>query len=741
MNDADVRPLLRFAELPALDPALVATIDTLWWPMARIGEALEILARQAGAAPVAGAATAPIALPASLADGPSDAIARWVEWAGDRLGVEAEPIETTVPELDRLLLGAAPAIVPCMHAGRAGFFVLTGASRGRPRLLAPDLVTRRSDVATLHAALCWHDEAPMIPEIVALLETAKVPARRRARVQAAMLRERLAAVTVGPCWMIRLPASAPFAKQIAHARLPWRLVGMLAVFAMLYSLEIGGWAVIGEAALGGRLDLGWLAAWVLLVASTIPLRLGGGWLGSTFALDAARLLKSRLMAGALAMELERVRALGVGRLLGRVMEAQSLESLVINGGLGVVVAVLELVFAAWVLSAGAAGTLHVALLVAWLGLTLWLGRRYARRLRGWTDQRLEMTHDLVERMIGHRTRLAQERPGRRDDRDDQALGAYLDATRAVDRGGVPVFAGLASGWMLVGVAALAPAFVQGTAASGAALAISFGGLLIAQRAFGSIASGLAGLAGAAIAWEQVAPIFRAGGRTAAPRPFLDDAALAGVSTSNLRSAVPRTKLVEASGVRFAYTTGGRPVLDGLDLEIRRGDHVLVEGASGGGKSTLASVLTGLRAPQSGLVLLKGLDRHTLGDDWHRLATEAPQFHENHVLSGTFAFNLLMGRQWPPRAADLAEAEKLCRALGLGELLDRMPGGMHQRIGETGWQLSHGEKSRLFLARALLQRAQLTIMDESFAALDPETLAQCLATARAQADTLVVIAHP
>ena len=149
----------------------------------------------------------------------------------------------------------------------------------------------------------------------------------------------------------------------------------------------------------------------------------------------------------------------------------------------------------------------------------------------------------------------------------------------------------------------------------------------------------------------------------------------------------------------------------------------------------------MRQPQSGLLLMQGLDAPTLGSQWHAMATTAPQFHENHVLSGTVAFNLLMGRQWPASAAALWEAQALCEELGLGELLRRMPAGLQQRIGETGWQLSHGERSRLFLARALLQRAPLTVLDESFAALDPQTLARCLRCAMQRSDALVVIAHP
>ena len=71
----------------------------------------------------------------------------------------------------------------------------------------------------------------------------------------------------------------------------------------------------------------------------------------------------------------------------------------------------------------------------------------------------------------------------------------------------------------------------------------------------------------------------------------------------------------------------------------------------------------------------------------------------------------------------------------------MPGGLQQMVGETGWQLSHGEKSRLYLARALLQRADLLILDESFAALDPESLQRALAFVLTEAPSLVVIAHP
>jgi ATP-binding cassette subfamily B protein len=137
-----------------------------------------------------------------------------------------------------------------------------------------------------------------------------------------------------------------------------------------------------------------------------------------------------------------------------------------------------------------------------------------------------------------------------------------------------------------------------------------------------------------------------------------------------------------------------------------------------------------------------LDRHTLGaEQWRRVVASAPQFHENHILTETLAFNLLLGRDWPPAAADVAEADAVCRELGLGDLLDRMPSGLLQMVGEGGWQLSHGEKSRIYIARALLQRSALVILDESFAALDPENLTTALECTFKHANTLMVIAHP
>jgi ATP-binding cassette subfamily B protein len=418
-----------------------------------------------------------------------------------------------------------------------------------------------------------------------------------------------------------------------------------------------------------------------------------------------------------------------------VLESDVVAALALTGGFLGLTAVLELGLAAVVLGAGAGSGLHVVLLLGTVLGTGLLAGVYVRRRRQWTEERLGLTDDLVERMVGHRTRLAQQVRQRWNAGEDEALERYVGTSARLDRLGVALEVLVPRGWFLAAVAGLAPAFVAGGPTP--ALAVTVGGIVLAYRALHNLGEGVERLTAAAIAGERVGLFWRAAARaepaghprfTTAPAPAPHRGA-------------ERT-LLDARDLVYRYREQGAAVLQGASVRIHEGERVLLEGASGGGKSTLATVLAGGRVPEAGLLLLGGLDRATLGADrWRRRVVLTPQFHENHVLMGTFAFNVLLGRDWPPRPADLEEAERVCRALSLGPLLERMPAGLQQMVGETGWQLSHGERSRIFIARALLQRGDLLILDESFAALDPTTLKRVLAFVLRKAETVLVIAHP
>ncbi|HEY7183142.1 MAG TPA: ATP-binding cassette domain-containing protein, partial [Blastocatellia bacterium] len=419
---------------------------------------------------------------------------------------------------------------------------------------------------------------------------------------------------------------------------------------------------------------------------------------------------------------------------GKIAESSAIESLALSGGFVALSALIELAMAAAILAVGGDGWSQVVLLLSCVAMTVIFARVYYRRRLDWTETREAMTNDLVERMVGHRTRLAQESREHWHEGEDRAVESYLTKSQAIDRA-VAAQTMAPRIWLAAGLCGLAVTFVTGGGET-TAMAVSVGGLLLGYRGLQELAASLSSLFGAVIAWKRTAGIFNAAARE--QNGGSPDFATVRGADSYAQGAI----LVEAHDLTFRYREHGEPALRGCGLRIREGDRLLLEGESGGGKSTLASLLTGLRKPESGLLLLGGLDHQTVGAaGWRKRVASAPQFHENHVLTGTFALNLLMGRAWPPSEKDIAEAEEVCRALGLGDLLKRMPAGLLQMVGETGWQLSHGERSRLYIARALLQRADLMILDESFGALDPATLRRCLQTTLDRARTLMVIAHP
>ncbi|RPJ59669.1 MAG: ABC transporter ATP-binding protein, partial [Acidobacteria bacterium] len=666
-----------------------------------------------------------------------EALGRWLAAAAGHLGLEAEPTEIPYGEVERLLQRVGPALLRLPGDGEPCFFATLGGGPRTVSLRGPDLMIHRLRAAAVCAALCRDLEAPLAAEVDRLLVEAGVPTRRRARARVAILRERLGPRPIGGCWLLRLPPGASLWQQARQARLPSRLLALVGGHAVQYLLWLLAWWMVGQGALQGRLDRGWLLAWALLLMTLVPFRLLATWSQGRLAMGAGGLLKQRLLYGALRLEPEEMRQQGAGQLLGRVLEAEAVEALALSGGFLGLVAGMEILIAAVVLDLGAGGGTHALLLLAWVALALLLGWRYHRQRRHWTEGRLTLTHELVERLLGHRTRLAQEVRERWHDGEDQALTRYLERSAAMDRTAAWLMAVVPRGWLFLSLLGLAPAFVAGSG-SPATLAVGLGGMLLAYRALHKLATGMWHLAGAAIAWEQVAPLFDAAGR---PEVGGDPAfALTAASGAGRSDGAPT--VIEAHEIAFRYRDRSAPVLRECNLRIRAGDRLLLEGPSGGGKSTLAALLSGLRVPESGLLLLHGLDRQTLGSEgWRRRVVAAPQFHENHVLTETFAFNLLMGQRWPPQPADVEAAERICRELGLDDLLSHMPAGLLQLVGETGWQLSHGERSRLYMARALLQGAELIILDESFAALDPETLRRALRCVLERAPTLLVVAHP
>lgn len=182
--------------------------------------------------------------------------------------------------------------------------------------------------------------------------------------------------------------------------------------------------------------------------------------------------------------------------------------------------------------------------------------------------------------------------------------------------------------------------------------------------------------------------------------------------------------VRLRGVRFSYGRQAEPVVDGLDLDLRTGEHLAVVGPSGIGKSTLASLMSGLLTPQAGWVLIGGA-RADLLDPRERVLV--PQ--EAYVFKGTLMDNLTYLGD-----GDVAGA---VREVGAEALVERL-GGLGADVDPA--VLSPSERQLLTLVRAYLSPARLVILDEATCHLDPAAEARAEEAFARRGGSLVVIAH-
>ncbi len=169
------------------------------------------------------------------------------------------------------------------------------------------------------------------------------------------------------------------------------------------------------------------------------------------------------------------------------------------------------------------------------------------------------------------------------------------------------------------------------------------------------------------------------------------------------------------GVRFRHPGQIDWLLDGVDLELAPGQKVLIEGPSGTGKSSLIRLLLGLEAPESGEIRVDGVSLNALS---RRQWLKRVAWVEQHpsLLRGSLAETL---RALAPEVNDNALIEVLTR-VGLGDWLVSLPQGLATELGDLGGRVSGGQRTRLALARALLKKPSLVLLDEPTAALDRES---------------------
>ena len=202
-------------------------------------------------------------------------------------------------------------------------------------------------------------------------------------------------------------------------------------------------------------------------------------------------------------------------------------------------------------------------------------------------------------------------------------------------------------------------------------------------------------------------------------------------------ALPAGTAIRFEGVGFRWQADRPAVLDGLTLDIPAGSRVAVLGPSGSGKSTLASLLLRVVAPDTGRILLGGVDlaRLSAAEVRSRMAWLS---QGTHLFSDTIRDNLRLAL---PEATD-AEMWQALEQAQIAELVRALPGGLDTWVGQGGAGVSGGQARRLELARALLSRAPILILDEPATGLDADTERAFLATLNdvAPGRTVVLIVH-
>jgi ATP-binding cassette, subfamily B, bacterial len=262
---------------------------------------------------------------------------------------------------------------------------------------------------------------------------------------------------------------------------------------------------------------------------------------------------------------------------------------------------------------------------------------------------------------------------------------------------------------------------DGSTDAGSLVSIAYLFTLLALpiRAIGWV---LADLPRALAGFDRVTPVLEATGET----PYgLDTAATGGAGAA-----------LGVAGVDFAFEGAGSPTLSGVTFDVPAGSTVAVVGPTGSGKSTLAGLLVRLVDPADGAVLLDGVDLRRLREG--EVSGQAA-----FVAQGTFLFddtvrgNVTLDEPFPDD-----EVWAALRVAAADEFVAALPEGLDTRIGERGATLSGGQRQRLALARAVVRRPRLLVLDDATSAVDPAVEARILDALRDsdQPATVVVIAY-
>ncbi len=176
----------------------------------------------------------------------------------------------------------------------------------------------------------------------------------------------------------------------------------------------------------------------------------------------------------------------------------------------------------------------------------------------------------------------------------------------------------------------------------------------------------------------------------------------------------RIESIEFRNVTFGYDPSS-PVLRDFNLIVRAGQTIALVGATGGGKSTIVSLVCRFYEPTAGEIFVNGVEYRDLPLHWLH-SSLGMVLQQPHLFSGTIRENIRYGRL-DASDADIVRAATLTNAI---QFIDRLPGGFDAAVGEGGNQLSTGQKQLIALARAVIADPKIFVMDEATSSVDTQT---------------------
>ena len=253
--------------------------------------------------------------------------------------------------------------------------------------------------------------------------------------------------------------------------------------------------------------------------------------------------------------------------------------------------------------------------------------------------------------------------------------------------------------------------------------LTLGQIIAVSMLTGRALAPVSQIAGLVMRWEQTKLSYQALNKIM-EAPTDDDAASL--------QAPPLSGRIEFRDVGFAYPHSP-PLLDKLNLAIRAGERVGVIGKLGSGKSTLLRLLLNQYGPQSGSVLFDDLSSTQLDPlSLRRQIGYVPQ--DVTLFHGTLRENIELGRSAPDDAALLDAIRLAC----LDDIITQLPNGVATEVGERGERLSGGQRQAVAMARALLAKPPMLLLDEPSSMFDPATEQRLIARLRTLQDTTIVL---